>query len=120
MGFAIYIHQVFSRDVNQRLSGVFFFLSRSWLSRTLSTVYALLHPTEPVLSVGEVCEILVLNRLNSPRALYKVQDWADQISTIDLFCTSSDLALPQTHKGLRSLARARNMGYFEGAYDDSD
>ena len=36
-------------------------------------------------SVGEVCKILVLNRLNSPSPLYRVEDWADRVSTIDLF-----------------------------------
>ena len=31
-------------------------------------------------SVGEVCKILVLNRLNSPMPLYKVEDWANHVS----------------------------------------
>ena len=31
-------------------------------------------------SVGEVCKILVLNRLNSPMPPYKVEDWADHVS----------------------------------------
>ena len=36
-------------------------------------------------SVGEACVIMVLNRLNSPRPLYRVESWAEAVSTFDLF-----------------------------------
>jgi hypothetical protein len=42
-------------------------------------------------SAGEVCKILVLNRLNFPRPLYKVKDRADHVPTVDLFGIHSSL-----------------------------
>jgi len=36
-------------------------------------------------SIGEACVIMVLNRLNSPRPLYRVESWAESVSTLDLF-----------------------------------
>mgnify|MGYP001357916296 CR=1 FL=1 len=37
------------------------------------------------ISVGEACKILVPNRLNPPKPLCRVEDWADHISAVDLF-----------------------------------
>ncbi|MEA4883807.1 MAG: DUF4277 domain-containing protein [Clostridia bacterium] len=98
-------------------------------------------------SVGEVCKILVLNRLNSPRPLYKVEDWADHVSTVDLFGIPSALLnedklgrcleLLATYSGdieaLLCLKLIRDFGvspelviwdstsfYFEGAYENSE
>jgi hypothetical protein len=98
-------------------------------------------------SIGEVCRILVPNRLDSPRPLYKVEDWADHVSTVDLFgtppCLLNDdklgrcLELLATYLGdieaLLCLKLIRDFGvspdlviwdstsfYFEGAYDDSE
>jgi transposase len=98
-------------------------------------------------SVGEVCKILVLNRLNSPRPLYKVEDWADHVSIIDLFgipphllnddklgrCLELLAAYSGDIEALLCLKLIRNFGvspdlviwdstsfYFEGAYDDSE
>ncbi|MEA4883727.1 MAG: DUF4277 domain-containing protein [Clostridia bacterium] len=98
-------------------------------------------------SVGEVCKILVLNRLNSPRPLDKVADWADHVSTVDLFGIPSAvldddklgrcLELLATYSGdieaLFCLKPMRDFGvspelviwdstsfYFEGAYENSE
>ena len=35
--------------------------------------------------MGEACVIMVLNSQNSPRPLYRVESWAEVISSIDLF-----------------------------------
>lgn len=37
------------------------------------------------ITVGEACALAVLNRLHSPRPLYKFEDWSESISTIDLY-----------------------------------
>lgn len=98
-------------------------------------------------SVGEVCKILVLNGLNSPQPLYKIQDWADQVSAIDLFGIPSDLinddkpgrclellaAYSDDIEAFLCLRLIRDFGvppklviwdstsfYFKGAYDDSE
>jgi len=98
-------------------------------------------------SVGEVCKILVLNRLNSPKPLYKVEDWADNVSAIDLFgippyllnddklgrCLELLAAYSGDIEALLCLKLIRDFGvspelviwdstsfYFEGAYDDSE
>ena len=98
-------------------------------------------------SVGEVCKILVLNRLNSPMPLYKVEDWADHVSAIDLFgvppyllnddklgrCLELLAAYSDDVEALLCLKLIRDFGvspelviwdstsfYFEGAYDDSE
>jgi transposase len=98
-------------------------------------------------SVGETCKILVLNGLNSPRPLYKVEDWADHVSIIDLFGIPSALLnddklgrcleLLATYsddiEALLCLKLIRDFGvspelviwdgtsfYFEGTYDDSE
>ena len=36
------------------------------------------------ISVGETCVAMILNRLNSPRPLYRFEVWADDVSIIDL------------------------------------
>ena len=98
-------------------------------------------------SVGEVCKILILNRLNSPMPLYKVEDWADHVSAIDLFgippCLLNDdklgrclellAAYSNDTEALLFLKLIRDFGaspelviwdstsfHFEGAYDDSE
>ena len=36
-------------------------------------------------SVGETCVLAVLNRLHSPQPLYRLEEWANNISTFDLY-----------------------------------
>ncbi len=83
-------------------------------------------------SVGEVRKILVLDRLNYPRPLYKVEDWADRVSTIDLFgippCLLNDDGLGRCSAS-SSYATSwvspdlviwdSTSLYFEGTHDDS-
>ena len=54
-------------------------------SKVIGNIFCPLASNRASISVGEVCKMLVLNRLNSPKPLYKVEDWADHVSTIDLF-----------------------------------
>ena len=37
------------------------------------------------ITVGEACVLAVLNRLHSPKPIYKIEEWADSISTLDLY-----------------------------------
>ena len=41
--------------------------------------------------MGEACTLAVLHRLHSPSPIYKFEDWANDISTIDLYGIPSDL-----------------------------
>ena len=98
-------------------------------------------------SVGEACKIMVLNRLNSPTPLYRVEDWADKVSTVDLFGVAAEflnddklgrcLELLAEHsldiEALLCIKLIKDFGispdlviwdstsfYFEGAYADSE
>lgn len=98
-------------------------------------------------SVGEACVIMVLNRLNSPKPLYRVEAWAEAVSTLDLFgippsslnddklgrCLELIAAYSNDIEICLCLKLIKHFGldpklviwdstsfYFEGEYDDSE
>lgn len=92
------------------------FLIKEWVERLgFQKIIDKICPSEPQckLSLGEIAEVLVINRLCSPRPLYDIQRWAQETGLEQVCLIDPDLL--NDDKLGRSLERlAENAGILKG------